>query len=315
MRIVILIRILCILCFCFCIQGSSFLYAEAVDTPLIYAIPSSETEKIISDWLSRSGYAVIRSLSAAKENVLQAERGDEIWRIRISPYSPLASQIIAEYTINSIPDETKVMTLYSFMQKYIKGLRKEPKADMQDIPSAVISHKFSTVCIRALTGDEPVQFSGFFLNKNMIIATAHDLGKVQEITVILPDGRELEGHLVRIDYKRDLTLIEVNADVFTTISLNKIRDQLKDKQQVYAVGCPSNHYGIVNSGTIDGPQRWVNKLPIWLVDMEVVPGSSGSPVFDAQGNLIGIIKGRDKGIRSKGFFIPVKTLLNFLTKD
>jgi serine protease Do len=46
--------------------------------------------------------------------------------------------------------------------------------------------------------------------------------------------------------------------------------------------------------------------------MEIHPGSSGSPVFDANGRLVGIVKGRYRGTNSIGFVIPLETITSFM---
>jgi serine protease Do len=56
----------------------------------------------------------------------------------------------------------------------------------------------------------------------------------------------------------------------------------------------------------------VDKLTYWQVNMEIHPGSSGSPVFDVQGNLVGIVKGRYRGTKSIGFLIPLETIIAFV---
>jgi serine protease Do len=46
--------------------------------------------------------------------------------------------------------------------------------------------------------------------------------------------------------------------------------------------------------------------------MEIHIGSSGSPVFDVQGNLVGIVKGRYRGTQTIGFLIPLETIIAFV---
>jgi serine protease Do len=45
--------------------------------------------------------------------------------------------------------------------------------------------------------------------------------------------------------------------------------------------------------------------------MEIYPGSSGSPVFDGEGNLVAVVKGRHRGTDSVGFLIPFETIVEF----
>jgi serine protease Do len=53
-------------------------------------------------------------------------------------------------------------------------------------------------------------------------------------------------------------------------------------------------------------------MPFWQVNMDIYPGSSGSPVFDGQGRLIGMVKGRYRGTSSIGFVIPLETIISFV---
>ena len=65
-------------------------------------------------------------------------------------------------------------------------------------------------------------------------------------------------------------------------------------------------------GIVEGPPAMVNGQPLWQVNMEVLPGSSGSPVFDQDGRLVGVVKGRYRGTETRGFLIPIDTILEFL---
>jgi serine protease Do len=49
--------------------------------------------------------------------------------------------------------------------------------------------------------------------------------------------------------------------------------------------------------------------------METLPGSSGGPVFDGDGRLVGVVKGRYRGTESKGFVIPARTIVDFLEES
>jgi len=48
--------------------------------------------------------------------------------------------------------------------------------------------------------------------------------------------------------------------------------------------------------------------------MEILPGNSGSPVFNGAGDLIGVVKGRYRGTDDVGFMIPLDTITEFLRK-
>jgi serine protease Do len=293
----------------------AYLYADTGDITRVYPVPVIETEEILSRWLYEGGFKVSKTSIDTHQFELTGQKGNESWMLVLKPHSPLASYVTAQYTRNGEPDQGRLKEIWTYIGGYLEGRYSDRKNLNQDVPQVILSQSEAIVCIKATTTKEPIQFSGFLINnKGFIISTAHDLERVFDIMVILNDGQELKGYVVKLDSDRDLALIGTKPGVNTYVSLDKGRDRLKNREKVYSYGCPANHYGIINSGTIDGPQRRVNGLPIWQVNMEVLPGSSGSPVFDAQGNLAGVVKGRYRGIEGKGFFIPLRTVRDFLNK-
>jgi serine protease Do len=297
------------------ISAFSYLYGDTGDVMKVYPLPIIETEEILFRWLNEGGFKVSRTSTDTNQVRLTGLKGNESWLIALKPHSPLASYVAAQYTRNGKPDQDGLKEMWTYIDSYLEGRHSDRKNVNQDVPDAILSQSEAIVCIKATTTKEPIQFSGFLINKKgLIISTAHDLERVFDITVIFNDRQELKGYVVKLDSDRDLALIGTKSSVNAYVSLDKGRDKLKNSEKVYSYGCPSNHYGIINSGTIDGPQRRVNGLPIWQVNMEVLPGSSGSPVFDTQGNLVGVVKGRYRGTDGKGFFIPLKSIKDFLNK-
>jgi len=146
----------------------------------------------------------------------------------------------------------------------------------------------------------------------LIICTTHDLEKLQEITVILYDGQEYKGNLVKFDAHKDLALVRADLASKNIVSLAKGRNLLEIGERVFTIGCPVNLLGTVYSGIVNGPPRRVKELTFWQVNMEIHPGSSGSPVFDENGRLAGIVKGRYRGTTSIGFVIPLETITSFI---
>ena len=65
-------------------------------------------------------------------------------------------------------------------------------------------------------------------------------------------------------------------------------------------------------GRIDGPPALVKGYPLWQVDMKVVPVLVAARVFDKDGRLAGVVRGRFRGTESRGFLIPVGTIQEFL---
>lgn len=287
------------------------LHAQEMDETRRYPLPLVEAEQILSRWLTDSDFKIFRNSVESNQVRITASKDIERWEVVLKPSSPLASFLSIRYTIGGKPDQAKTESLWVFFEDYMRIPLSEGDL-MQEVPVPVLSRKESLVCIRAKMGGNPIQFSGFLINRDgLVLSTAHDLQGVQEI-MVLYHHHSYPGRLIKIDQERDLSLIQTPFNPSPSIPLTKVRDILKDGEKVYTIECPSNLHQGSYSGMIDGPLRQVNHLPLWQVKMGILPGSSGSPVFDARGDLVGVIKGRYRGSDSIGFLIPARTIMEFL---
>jgi serine protease Do len=298
----------------FLLLASPPLFADNESSQRLCPLPMVEAEKILFDWLVDSGFDVSKTSPERDQIFLLGLKGSESWEMILRPYSPLASYLRMKYTVNGQPQQGKLDELWAYLEGYSRGQRSERKDFEKEVPPKVLSQSQSVVCIKAKVEQGEIQFSGFIVDKKgLIVSTAHDLKDAQEISAILHNGQKLKGDLVKIDYHRDLILIDIKYKLNSSVSL-KGRKLLKNGEKVYSIGYPFNfnYQRMVHFGIIDGPPRSVDHLPLWKVEMETLPGSSGGPVFDAQGNLVAIVKGRYRGTETVGFLIPLDTILEFL---
>ncbi len=292
---------------------SSHLSAKTQESEKLYSLPVKEIEQILSHWLDHYGFSVSKTSLANRQVKLVALKKNESLKFMIKPYSPLSTNILVTYSQSGFSDKIMLKKLWIYLDNYSSSTFLETTISQAKIPASVLSHKDFVICITVLINDELIQFSGFILDKKgLIISTAHDLTDAKEIRIALNNGRKLIGRLVKINMDRDLVLIKIDLKFKSSILLTQNRNLLKDGEQIYSMGCPLNQQGIMNYGTISRPISQMNNLPLYLVNMDILPGSSGSPVFDAHGNLIGIVKGRYRGRNSVGFIIPLKTVIEFL---
>jgi len=266
--------------------------------------------------LMKKGYRVSLISLKDRQYKLVAVKGDEKWQITVIPYSPLASRISTSYTFNNNqPAQTELTQLWEYLRLYSSDIYTKDTVSDQSIPEVILTKANSVVCIKGNINNQPVQFSGFILNKDgIIISTAHDLENAKELTIIFSDGRETAGNVIKIDKYNDLALISFNDKYESSISLINSRNILENGEMVYSIGCPMNHRGRILSGLIEGTLRRVKNLHLWQVKIETLPGSSGSPVFDVKGNLVGVIKGSYRGTQSMGFIITMGVVIEFLSE-
>ena len=144
--------------------------------------------------------------------------------------------------------------------------------------------------------------SGFIIREDGLIATCfHVIGQGRHFSVKLPDdvaARPTE--IVAYDRDRDLALIKVDRKGLPTLDIAD-SDKLTAAQPVLAVGNPLGFERSVADGVVAG-QRSIDDSEFVQLAMPVEPGSSGSPVVDRKGRVVGMIA--IKSGSSTAFAVP-----------
>jgi serine protease Do len=279
----------------------------------LFPFPVVETERVIGRWLRDSGHDVLQDDSVSGEIRLRAHRLNEEWEIVLRPSSPLKTVVFARSTVGGIQDQTRLEKLWSMLDRYTKGIPLDAAEADLGVPKEVLQHAEAVVCMESDDGPGHIQLSGFAVeDSGLILTTAHDLKESMLLTVISKDGLEFKGRVIKVDPLLDLALIQARFKPLAPVSLAKSRLTLNLGEKIYSIGCPRGSPGAVYSGTVNSPPRLADALPLWQVGLRVLPGSSGSPVFDARGNLVGVIKGRYRGTDSIGFLIPLSIVMELL---
>jgi serine protease Do len=244
---------------------------------------------------------------------LTITRPAESWQIVLKPNSALITEIHAG-AVSSAPQQSATIDrMATYIAGYIRAPADQKEISNQFIPPEILSQIGNVVCLNTKFNDKTSQHSGFIVDtQGLVLSTIHDVESFKDIKITLYDGREVTGDVIKKDINLDLALIDIGSGLEDAVSLAEARNLLGMGERVYSVGCPMNLVGSAFSGIINGPPRRVNELTYWQVNMEIHPGSSGSPVFDVQGNLVGIVKGRFRGTQSIGFLIPIETIIAFV---
>ncbi|MGV8835632.1 DegQ family serine endoprotease [Cellvibrio sp.] len=137
--------------------------------------------------------------------------------------------------------------------------------------------------------------SGFIISSDgYVLTNDHVVNNMDTITVILNDQREYTATLVGSDERSDLALLKVEAKGLPTLSLAK-DETLKVGQWVIAIGSPfgldySASAGIVSAigRSIPSAHNESNYVPFIQTDVAINPGNSGGPLFNMNGEVVGI---------------------------
>jgi serine protease Do len=170
-------------------------------------------------------------------------------------------------------------------------------------------------------GPEPEQKtsslgSGFIISEDGYILTNHHVvDGADEIIVKLNDQRELEAEIIGSDKRSDVALIKVEAEDLPTATLGD-PDQTTPGHWVVAIGSPFGFDATVTAGIVSAKGRVLGRqqyVPLIQTDVAINPGNSGGPLFNLNGEVIGInsmIYSRSGGYMGLSFAIPIDLAMN-----
>ncbi|MEO0392371.1 MAG: Do family serine endopeptidase [Pseudomonadota bacterium] len=155
--------------------------------------------------------------------------------------------------------------------------------------------------------------SGFVIDadEGFIVTNNHVIADAEEINVIFADDTRLEAELVGRDPKTDLAVLRVDPDEYdlTEVEFGD-SDAMRVGDWVLAIGNPFGLGGTVTAGIISARARDINAGPyddFLQTDASINRGNSGGPMFDVDGQVIGIntaIFSPSGGSVGIGFAIP-----------
>jgi len=162
--------------------------------------------------------------------------------------------------------------------------------------------------------------SGFIISEDgFIVTNAHVVDNATDITVALPDRREYNAQLVGSDERSDIALLKVEASGLPVLTLGDSAG-VNVGQWVLAIGSPFGFEYTATQGIVSAVSRSLpeeNYVPFIQTDVAVNPGNSGGPLFDTNGQVIGVnsqIYSRSGGYMGLSFAIPVNVVKSVIAQ-
>ena len=159
--------------------------------------------------------------------------------------------------------------------------------------------------------DEGTLGSGFIVSDDgFILTNAHVVERGKEISVKLTDRREFKARLIGADPLADVALLKIDT---SGLPIVRIGDPAKVEvgNWVLAIGSPYGFSSSVTAGIVSAKGRVLpgaDYMPFLQTDVPVNPGNSGGPLFNLNGEVIGInsrIYSRSGGYQGLSFAIPI----------
>ncbi len=169
-------------------------------------------------------------------------------------------------------------------------------------------------------GDAQSLGSGFIISKDGYVLTNHHVVKdADEIIVKFTDRRELVAKLIGSDERTDVAVLKVEANDLPAVTIGD-PNKMQVGEWVLAIGSPFGFEQSVTAGIVSAKGRSLpggNYVPFIQTDVAINPGNSGGPLFNMEGQVVGInsqIYSRTGGFMGLSFSIPMDVVMNVVNQ-
>lgn len=159
-----------------------------------------------------------------------------------------------------------------------------------------------------------------FSEDGYIITNNHVIEGATSIEVRTQNGETYKAKLIGADDQTDLAVIKIDASNLTPATMGD-SDSLQVGDAAIAIGNPLGELGgTVTCGIISALDREITvedeTMTLLQTDAAINPGNSGGGLFDANGNLIGIVNAKESstGVEGLGFAIPVNGAIDIINE-
>ncbi len=242
----------------------------------------------------------------------QVAQNDDIHMERVVPRAG-APESFADLTAQLQPAVVNISTRQRVeVQANTNPFAGSPFADLFGQRGQSQSQQPQTREAQSLGSGFIVSADGYVVTNNHVISPT-ERGTVEQITVTMPDGTEYPATLVGNDAASDLAVLKINrSQPFPFVKFGNSKDA-RVGDWVIAIGNPFGLGGTVTQGIVSAVYRNTGSGGAYdrylQTDASINRGNSGGPMFDMQGNVIGInnaIFSPSGGSVGIGFAIPAE---------
>ena len=158
--------------------------------------------------------------------------------------------------------------------------------------------------------------SAFFISKDGYLLTNHHVVEdASKVTIRLNDRREIDAIVVGSDERTDVALLKVKGLNFPELRTGNV-DRLRVGEPVLAIGSPFGFDYSASAGIVSAKMRNMmgeTSVPFIQTDVALNPGNSGGPLFNQNGEVVGVnsrIFSGTGGYMGLSFSIPIDVAMD-----
>ncbi|MGB0624402.1 MAG: S1C family serine protease, partial [Luminiphilus sp.] len=238
----------------------------------------------------------------------------------------LALSLTAQKSLAELPDFTEIVdsaspAVVKILVEY-ESENSRYQEQMEELPES-LKRFFDFRGRPPVPRDRAGMGSGFILTSDgYIVTNNHVVENARQVIVRLPDRQEFDAEVIGTDPRSDLAVLKIDAKRLPTLELAS-EDDIKVGQWVLAIGSPFSLDFSVTAGIVSALGRSLptetgdNYVPFIQTDVAINPGNSGGPLFNLDGEVIGVnsqIFTRSGGSIGLSFAIPVSVVRNVVSQ-
>ncbi len=180
------------------------------------------------------------------------------------------------------------------------------------LPELVKRIKPSAVAIETFDarGATLARGSGFFIAADRVITNRHVIERAARVEILLMDGKKFPVRgVLAIDGEADLALLQVEVPRGLAVPLRIVRAVPQEGESVVVIGNPYGLEGSVSNGIVSAVREIAGYGRIIQITAPISPGSSGSPVVNMGGQVIGVATLQAAEGQSLNFAVPAERIL------
>jgi len=186
------------------------------------------------------------------------------------------------------------------------------------LPELVKRIKPSAVAIETFDAKDKTlaRGSGFFISHDRVITNRHVIERAARVEIHLLDGRKFPVRgVLAVDGEGDLALLQVDLPRSLAVPLPIVRAVPQEGESIVVVGNPYGLEGSVSNGIVSAVREISGYGKIIQITASISPGSSGSPVVNMAGQVIGVATLQAAEGQNLNFAVPAERISQLRITD
>lgn len=206
-----------------------------------------------------------------------------------------------------------ILLFYFFYSPKIFAATKESESSTEKIFNEQVD---SIVVIGAMDKKQSRLGSGFIVDEDgLIVTNAHLTGGAKKIVIKLHKSAVYhQASLVAIDRAKDIAILKVDLPNLKPVKLGN-SNKVQIGERVVSIGNPLGLESTISDGLISSWRTVKGGLKVLQISVPLSQGSSGGPLFNLKGEVIGVTMGSYLKGQNLNFAVPINDVKPLLSKS